>query len=114
MFFFKDDLPSQQMFQDVKRTVMARTDHLMLCQLELDEGHKAPIHHHFHEQCSYVVSGKVEITLGDECRILQAGDSVGIKENVEHMYHALENSRILEAFYPLRDDILKAMECKNK
>lgn len=102
------------MFSDVKRTVMACTDHIMLCQLELKAGHKAPVHHHFHEQCSYVISGKVEIILGDESKILQAGDSVGIETNVEHTYHVLENSCILEAFYPLREDILKVTECRNK
>ena len=113
MYFYLKKQPVRQLFPDVKRTVLARTEHLMLCQLELKTGHMAPVHHHSHEQCSYVMSGKVEVFLENECRILQAGDSVGIRPDIEHTYHVLEDACVLEVFYPLREDILDTVESGN-
>ncbi len=56
-----------------------------------------------------MISGQLEISLGQMKKIPSAGDSVAIWPSVPHTYHALENSEVLESFYPLREDILASI-----
>ncbi|MBE6015833.1 MAG: cupin domain-containing protein [Lachnospiraceae bacterium] len=106
MFYYLKDTEEHQLAPDCVRHVVARTKNLLNCRLDMKKGHTAPSHHHPHEQCTYVVSGKIEATMGNEKKILQAGDSVSFDPDVEHTYLALEDSVVLESFTPMRDDII--------
>lgn len=106
MFYKFTAAETHQLAPDCKRRVLAKTDTMMLCRLDMEEGHMGPIHTHPHEQCTYVISGKVEVVLEDGKKLLEAGDSVGFASNVPHTYRAVEDAVVLESFTPLRDDIL--------
>ena len=106
MFYKYEDTTVHQLAPDCTRHVLARTENLLICRLDLTAGHTAPAHSHPHEQCNYIISGKAEITMGDEKKILTAGDSVSFDPNVVHTYFALEDSVVLESFTPMRDDII--------
>ena len=106
MFLKFDDTEKHTLAPDCKRSVLARTDNLLNCRLDMQKGHTAPAHSHPHEQITYIISGKVEITAGSEKEILLSGDSVSFYPNMEHKYLALEDSVVLESFTPMRDDIL--------
>jgi len=52
-----------------------------------------------------VLSGKFELTIGEESRLLKEGDAYLIPSNVEHSARALENqARALDIFSPPRED----------
>ena len=106
MFFKYSETEVHKLAPDCTRHVLARTDNLLICRLDMEKGHTAPLHHHPHEQCTYIISGRVEITHGDEKQILCAGDSVSFQSNVPHTYYCLEDSAALETFTPMRDDII--------
>ncbi len=48
-------------------------EHLMLSYLEMDDGAEVPLHHHPHEQGGILLKGRVQLTIGDETRVVEAG-----------------------------------------
>ncbi|MBR5337454.1 MAG: cupin domain-containing protein [Lachnospiraceae bacterium] len=106
MFFKFDETTVHQLAPDCVRHVLARTENLLNCRLDMQKGHTAPSHSHPHEQCTYVISGKIEITAGNDKSILYPGDSVSFGPNIEHKYLVLEDSVVLESFTPMRNDII--------
>ena len=106
MFCKYENTTVHQLAPDCIRHVLARTENLLNCRLDMKSGHTAPAHSHPHEQCTYVISGKVEITAGSDKQVLTSGDSVSFAPNVEHKYLVLEDSVVLESFTPMRDDII--------
>ena len=88
------------------------TDHIMVTVVDFTT-HDAAIslHHHPHEQISYVVEGKINFVLGEgEARTvdtLEAGDMVVVPPDVPHTVEVLsESARVLDCFYPIREDFL--------
>ena len=71
-------------------------------------------HSHHHEQIAYVMSGKVRFETGDgESRLLEAGDFVVFAPNETHGGVALEDSVVLDAFSPAREDFKAEMNWKD-
>jgi len=71
-------------------------------------------HSHHHEQISYVVSGKVSFeTEGGEARIVEAEGFAVFAPNEIHGGKALEDSVVLDAFSPAREDFKAEMGWKD-
>jgi quercetin dioxygenase-like cupin family protein len=79
--------------------------HLMLSYLEMDEGAVVPLHHHPHEQGGILLKGRLELTIGDERRICEAGSMFLIPPNVPHKAVAVGGPAVvLDVFSPVRED----------
>ena len=71
-------------------------------------------HSHPHEQMAYVISGKVRFELeSGESKVLEGGDFVVFASNEIHGGVALENSVVLDAFTPAREDFKAEMNWKD-
>jgi quercetin dioxygenase-like cupin family protein len=85
-----------------------RTPHgqnLMLSYLEMDAGAEVPLHHHPHEQGGILISGRVQLTIGDETRVVEAGSLFLIPPNVPHRAVAVDGPAVvLDVFSPVRED----------
>ena len=85
-----------------------RTPHgqnLMLSYLEMEAGAEVPMHHHPHEQGGILLQGKVQLTIGDETRIVEAGSLFIIPPNVPHRAVAIDGRAVvLDVFSPIRED----------
>jgi quercetin dioxygenase-like cupin family protein len=92
----------------VRRTLIAYNDDLLLVKVEFAAGAVGARHHHVHSQISYVESGEFEVTVGDEVRVLHAGDSFYAAPNVPHGVVARQAGALLDSFSPLRQDFLPA------
>jgi quercetin dioxygenase-like cupin family protein len=90
------------------RGCRARTpfgQHLMLSYLEMDDGAEVPLHHHPHEQGGILLKGKLQLTIGDETRIVEAGSLFLIPPNVPHRAVAVDGpATVLDVFSPVRED----------
>ena len=88
--------------------VQARTPygkHIMLSFLELDQGSVVPTHCHPHEQAGMLVSGRLELTIGDESRVCEPGDLFIIPPNTSHKAAPVGGSAVvLDIFSPVRED----------
>ena len=90
----------------LSRRVGAYNDNLMVVEVHFDAGVTAPLHHHIHEQITYVMSGKFEFTVGDETYTVGAGDSLYKQPNIEHGATCLEAGTLLDVFTPHREEFL--------
>lgn len=92
--------------EGVERKVLGYSENMMICEIKLEKGAVIPSHVHPHEQCSTIVSGKVKYTVGAETREVQTGDSVMIGPDVPHDIIALEDTLVIDAFAPMREDFI--------
>ena len=63
-----------------------------------------PLHHHFHEQLSNLISGELEMTVDGKTKICKAGDIVVLPSNVPHSARALTDCYVIDIFQPVRED----------
>ncbi len=105
-YFFNKDIPAKQVAEGVTRKVLAYNNNLMVCELEFEQGAVGALHEHFHDQCSYIVSGKFEFDIGGKKMILGAGDSTYKEPHIIHGGVCLEKGKLLDIFTPQRDDFL--------
>ena len=78
---------------------------LMLSYLEMDDGAEVPMHSHPHEQAGMLIRGTLELTIGDETRLCEAGSLFLIPPNVPHRAVAVSGPAVvLDVFSPVRED----------
>lgn len=78
---------------------------LMLSYLEMDDGAEVPLHHHPHEQGGILIRGRLQLTIGDETRVVEAGSLFLIPSNVPHRAVAIDGpATVLDVFSPVRED----------
>jgi quercetin dioxygenase-like cupin family protein len=107
-FSLATDLTWEPTGPGVRRTLVAYNDDLLLVKVEFAAGAVGALHHHVHSQISYVESGEFEVTVGEEVRVLRAGDSFYAAPNVPHGVVARQAGTLLDSFSPLRLDFLPA------
>jgi quercetin dioxygenase-like cupin family protein len=78
----------------------------LLAEFRLEKGALLPRHRHPHEQTGYLVSGRIDLTIGDATHQVEPGDSWSIPGDVEHNAVAYENSVAVEVFSPVRQDYI--------
>lgn len=80
-------------------------ENLMLSYLEMDDGAEVPMHSHPHEQGGILLEGKMELTIGDETRVVHPGSLYLIPPNVPHRAVAVGGPAVvLDIFTPIRED----------
>jgi quercetin dioxygenase-like cupin family protein len=80
-------------------------ENLMLSYLEMAEGAVVPMHHHPHEQGGILLTGRMELTIGEETRIVEAGSLFLIPPGTPHRAVAVGGPiTLLDCFSPVRED----------
>lgn len=97
----------EQVGEGVKRKIMGYDKDLMLVKVDFDKGAVGSLHAHPHSQATYVVSGKFELTIGDEKKVIEAGDGYYVAPDVLHGCVCLEPGILIDTFSPAREDFLK-------
>jgi len=105
-YFPASDNTLEPVADGLSRKLGAHNDNLMVVEVHFEAGTTAPLHHHVHEQITYVMSGKFEFTVGDNTYVVGAGDSLYKQPNIEHGATCLESGTLLDVFTPRRDDFL--------
>lgn len=90
----------------ITRQMLGYGPDLMLVRVWFDEGAVGDVHAHPHSQSSYVESGRFEVFINGEKRILGAGDSFYVAPHVDHGAVCLEAGVLLDTFSPARKDFL--------
>ena len=101
-----DDIPQEMLTTNIGRR-MVTGDQVMLAIIDLKEGAEVPSHSHHNEQITYVASGCLRFTMGDQSVIdVRSGETLVIPPNVEHAAVALEDTVDIDVFSPPRADWL--------
>ncbi len=88
------------------RRVRLHTPQLMQVEARIAAGLATPSHSHPHVQVSFVLSGRIRVTVGDQMAELGPGDSFVVASGVEHGATALSDVTLLDTFTPAREEFL--------
>ncbi|MEL6639943.1 MAG: cupin domain-containing protein [Pseudomonadota bacterium] len=105
-YFPSDQNELETVADGLARKIGAFNDNLMVVEVHFEAGTTAPLHHHRHEQITYVMSGKFEFTVGAKTYVVGAGDSLYKQPNIEHGATCLEAGTLLDVFTPHREDFV--------
>lgn len=80
-------------------------ERIMTNVVELEPGASVMPHTHPHEQMGVVIEGSLAMTIGQETRLLMAGDVYLAPSNVEHsILNGTMPARVVDIFSPPRED----------
>ena len=75
-------------------------ENMTILEMNYHPGAVSPMHLHNHETLLYVIEGEVQVTVGTEKFVLNAGDACHQPEGEEHNVEALKESIFLEIKSP--------------
>lgn len=110
MFQKADKDGYKTVMEKVKLKTLAYGEKTLMAEFRLEKGAELPRHGHPHEQTGYLVSGRLDLTIGDTSYSVNPGDSWSVPGGVEHCASALEDSVAVEVFAPIREDYLPKKE----
>jgi quercetin dioxygenase-like cupin family protein len=90
----------------IQRKTLVYGEKTLLTEFRLAKGAVLPEHSHSHEQTGYLVSGRIDLTIGGETHRVGPGGSWCIPGNVAHRAIAHEDSVAIEVFSPVREDYI--------
>ncbi len=77
---------------------------MTLAYWDIAAGGLLPEHAHPHEQVANIIEGEFELTINGESCAMKAGTLAIISPNAVHSGKALTACRIIDVFYPIRED----------
>ena len=99
-----DQIPTNEVAPGV-RIRAPYGENLMLSLLEMDEGAVVNRHHHPHEQGGILLEGRMELSIGDDTRMVEPGEAYLIPPNLPHRAVAIGGpAKVLDIFSPIRED----------
>ena len=105
-FFFQDDMEWEQVDPLLRRQIHGYDEKIMLVVADFKKDGIGQLHNHPHSQVTYVESGEFEMTIGDQVKIIKAGDSYYIPPMVMHGCKCLKAGKLIDVFSPHREDFL--------
>ncbi len=72
--------------------------------VELQAGSSVPLHHHIHEQTTYIVEGQLDMVIGGKAYSLTAGMYHVIPSDTPHSAIAKTDCKAIDVFSPVRED----------
>jgi len=102
-----EEMRPVEMVPGVVRRTLTSGDNLTLCQFDLAAGAEVPEHTHPHEQAGTVTIGRILLRVGGEGapeREVAPGAAYLIPGGAPHLVRALEPSRLIEVFAPVREE----------
>ena len=106
MFYKKNDTGYTQILNGITIKTLVYGDKTLLSEFHLRQDSQLPAHAHPQEQTGYLLTGKIRLTIGDECFEVEPGDSWSIPANIEHRAEILADSVAVEIFSPVREDYI--------
>jgi quercetin dioxygenase-like cupin family protein len=83
------------------------TDNMTFSYVDVEKGKTLPEHSHHNEQVSIMLEGEFELTLEETPIRFGPGEVIVIPANAKHSGLAVTDCRILDVFYPAREDYRK-------
>lgn len=100
-----NDLPEEKVTDKISRRVLAG-DKEMVVWWSMKAGAHAAAHQHPHEQMFWVLSGRMDIRIGNDRRSCPPGVLGVIPGGVEHEAWFPEDTEVVDVFAPRREDFL--------
>lgn len=88
----------------ITRQFVGYDENIMMVKVMFEKGAVGTQHAHPHAQTTYVASGKFEMTIGDEVKIIGPGDGYYVEPDLIHGCVCLEAGILIDVFTPVRED----------
>jgi len=72
--------------------------------VDIKAGSVLGLHHHVHEQITYIVEGQLDMVIGGESVSLKTGMFYVIPSNTPHSAVAPVDCKVIDVFNPIRED----------
>ena len=105
-YWIDNETPWEDVGGGITRQVMGYDDKIMLVKAKFEVGAIGQMHKHYHSQVTYVTEGEFEMTIGDDVRMIKAGDSFYIPPHVMHGCVCKVPGMLIDVFSPAREDFL--------
>ena len=105
-FLISNEMDWEPLGGGVERKILGYDEQLMMVVVRFEKGAVGSLHHHIHRQVSYVASGKFEVTIDGDKKILEQGDSFFVAPDLVHGVVALEEGSLVDIFTPAREDFI--------
>lgn len=105
-FLFEKEMKWEDAGHGVLRQIFGYDNRLMMTKAKFVKGGIGAMHAHPHSQVTYVASGAFEMTIGEEKKIIREGDGYYVPPNIMHGVVCLEDGLLVDAFSPVREDLL--------
>jgi quercetin dioxygenase-like cupin family protein len=102
----ENELAWQPAGEGVVRQIMGYDGQLMIVKVKFAKGAVGAQHKHYHSQATYVASGKFELNIGGEVKVLGAGDGYYVAPDQLHGCVCLEEGILIDTFSPHRADFI--------
>ncbi len=110
VFIENKEVPWEATAPGIKRKIMSYDERLMVVKVEFEKGAVGTLHQHYHSQITHLEKGAFEVEIGDEKKILRAGDAFYIPPNVMHGAVCLEPGVLIDIFSPMREDFVTSQQ----
>ncbi len=104
MFKKRSEAKPVQAAPGAVRRTLAVGERTLLVEWSMAQGAEVKLHQHEYEQIGYLVSGGIDMTIGDETQHLNPGDGYVAPPGVPHAAVASMDSVIVDIFSPVRPD----------
>lgn len=105
-FIFESETNWLTVGEGVRRQILGFDEQMMMVKVEFQANAVGYVHSHEHRQCTYVASGIFEFRVGEETKIVKAGDGIYMEPNVPHGVKCLETGVLIDTFNPMRADFI--------
>lgn len=107
-FVCENEVDWESLGEGLKRQILGYDGKIMMVKIAAEQaGPVGVAHAHPHSQTTFVSSGKFEFTVGEEKRVVTAGDGLYMAPDVMHSCICIEPGVIVDCFSPVREDFLK-------
>lgn len=104
MTFLKIDESDKKEFVPGARVCFVHSQNMTLAYWTFAPGALLPEHSHPHEQVSNIIEGEFDLMVDGKTERLGPGHVAVIPPNAVHSGKALTLCRVIDAFYPVRED----------
>lgn len=99
-------IPVENLPDNIERQMVVGKN-IMICRLKFPPHSVAAPHDHPHEQMTFVEKGKARFIVGEEEKVVSAGDVLHFPPNIWHGATMLDEEVVLiDIFSPIREDFL--------
>lgn len=106
-FIETENIDWEQVDDGVKRKILGYDDNIMMVKIHFEKDAIGKLHKHRHSQSTYIESGKFEVNVEGDKKILKQGDGFYIPPNYEHGVVCLEEGVLIDVFSPIREDFME-------
>jgi quercetin dioxygenase-like cupin family protein len=102
-FIELEEIEQKELFPGC-RVRFVHSENMTFSYWTVEAGAILPRHSHPHEQVANMIEGEFEMTIDGETRVLGPGAVAVIPPNAVHSGKAIKKCRVIDVFYPIRED----------